>query len=48
MHLTVNEARDFRVRFAKTDKRFVPRLDGKIPKSDVEPTEAVQKSFALV
>lgn len=48
MHLTVNEHKDFRVRFAKTDRRFVPRLDGKTPGANVETTAGEQKSFALV
>lgn len=46
MHLTVNEKQDFRVRYARTDKRFVPRLD----KADVErpPVTGEQKAFVLV
>lgn len=46
MHLTVNEHKDLRVRYARTDKRFVPRLD----KADVErpPVTGEQKAFVLV
>jgi hypothetical protein len=48
MHLTVNEHKDFRVRFSQADRRFVPRLDGSIPKANVETTSGHQQSFALV
>jgi len=48
MHLTVNEARDFRVRHSLSDRRFVPRLNGAIPKAATEVTPGVQLGFALV
>jgi len=47
MHLTVNEKQDFRVRYARTDKRFVPRLDRLDTKTEA-PVIGEQKSFALV
>lgn len=48
MHLSVNEAKDFRVRFSQSDKRFVPRLDGHTPKANVETISGRQEAFALV